>query len=76
MLCAAKHDPISLAWLAHARAHAGERDEPCGIVAKLEAELQSVNVPAYHLALAHTGLGHRDTAFGLLQRRAPNASLR
>ncbi len=56
-------DPISLAWLAHAKAIAGDRDEAGAIVAKIEAELPSVYVPAYHLALAHTGLGNRDAAF-------------
>jgi len=62
------YDPISLAWLAHAKALAGDRDEASAIVAKLEAESQSVYVPAYHLALAHTGLGNRDAAFRLLER--------
>ena len=61
-------DPISLAWLAHAKALAGDRDEASAIVAKLEAESQSVYVPAYHLALAHTGLGNRDAAFRLLEK--------
>jgi TolB-like protein/Tfp pilus assembly protein PilF len=61
-------DPISLAWLAHAKALAGDRDEASAIVAKLEAEPQSVYLPAYHLALAHTGLGNRDAAFRLLER--------
>jgi TolB-like protein/Tfp pilus assembly protein PilF len=61
-------EPISLAWLAHAKALAGDRDEAGGIVAKLEAELPSVYVPSYHLALAHTGLGNRDAAFRLLEK--------
>src|SRR5688572_4974928 len=61
-------DPISLAWLAHAKALAGDRDEASAIVAKLEAEPQSVYVPACHLALAHTGLGNRDAAFRLLEQ--------
>jgi len=61
-------DPISLAWLAHAKAHAGAREEASAIVAKLEAELHSVYVPGYHLALAHAGLGNRDAAFALLEQ--------
>ncbi len=61
-------DPISLAWLAHAKALAGNRDEAGAIVAKLAAELSTVYVPAYHLALAHTGLGNRDAAFALLEQ--------
>jgi hypothetical protein len=31
-------------------------------------ELPSVYVPAYHIALAHTGLGNRDAAFSLLEK--------
>jgi tetratricopeptide (TPR) repeat protein len=65
---AAGEDPISLAWLAHAKALCGARDEAGAIVAKLEAELETVYVPAYHLALAHTGLGNRDAAFALLEK--------
>jgi tetratricopeptide (TPR) repeat protein len=65
---AASEDPISLAWLAHAKALCGARDEAGAIAAKLEAELETVYVPAYHLALAHTGLGNRDAAFALLEK--------
>jgi TolB-like protein/Tfp pilus assembly protein PilF len=61
-------DLISLAWLAHAKALAGERDEAGAILAKLEAEAGSAYVPGYHLALAHTGLGNRDAAFALLSK--------
>src|SRR5688572_8304074 len=61
-------DPISLTWLAHAKALAGAREEASAIVAKLEAELRTVYVPGYHLALAHTGLGNRDAAFALLEK--------
>ena len=61
-------DPISLAWLAHAKALAGAREEAGAIVAGLEAASRSRYVPGYHLALAHVGLGHRDAAFGLLEK--------
>jgi TolB-like protein/tetratricopeptide (TPR) repeat protein len=61
-------DPISLAWLAHAKALLGARDEAGAILAKLEADLPRVYVPAYHLALAHTGLGNREVALSLLER--------
>ena len=61
-------DRIALAWLAHAKAIGGARDEAAAIVEKLEAESGNVYVPSYHLALAHTGLGNRDTAFRLLDR--------
>lgn len=61
-------DRISLAWLAHAKALAGERDEAHAIAAKLDADARTAYVPAYHLALAHTGLGNRDAAFALLEK--------
>jgi len=61
-------DAISLAWLAHAHALAGARDEARAIVAKLESSARAGYVPGYHLALAHTGLGNRDAAFALLEQ--------
>jgi TolB-like protein/Tfp pilus assembly protein PilF len=61
-------DRIALAWLAHARAVAGARDEAAAIVARLEAESGGLYVPYYHLALAHVGLGNRDSVFRLLDR--------
>ena len=63
-----EHDAISLSWLAHGKALAGAFDEARAIVAKLESNSRNVYVPAYHLALAHTGLGNRDAAFALLER--------
>ena len=61
-------DPISLAWLAHAKALAGARDEAGALVTQLESSARSHYVPGYHLALAHIGLGNRDAAFGLLEK--------
>ena len=60
-------DPVSLAWLANAKALAGAREEAGAIIAKLESE-PDVYVPGYHLALAHLGLGNRDAAFALLEK--------
>lgn len=65
---AAGDDAISLAWLAHAKALAGARDEAGAIVARLESDSSGMYVPGYHLALAHTGLGNRDAAIALLQK--------
>jgi len=61
---------IAFAWLAHAKAVAGSRREAEEIVARLDATAVSSYVPAYHLALAHTGLGNHDAAFALLGRAA------
>jgi len=61
-------DRISLAWLAHAQALGGSRDEAAALVSRLESVAESSYVSGYHLALAHTGLGNRDAAFDLLAR--------
>lgn len=59
-------DPISLAWLAHAKALAGAPEEAKAILAKLQSEAPNVYVPRYHLAIAQAGLGDRDAAFTML----------
>ena len=61
-------DDPSVAWLAHATALAGAREEAGALVTRLESSARSGYVPGYHLALAHVGLGHRDAAFGLLEK--------
>ena len=63
-------DYISLAWLAHAKALAGSRDEAGAIVSRLDSLADRSYVSGYHLALAHIGLGNRDKAFDLLARAA------
>ncbi|HXD17037.1 MAG TPA: winged helix-turn-helix domain-containing protein [Vicinamibacterales bacterium] len=59
-------DPVLLAWLAHAKAARGE----CGVARTILDALDRLRaqryVPAYHLALAHVGLGQHDEAFRLL----------
>jgi tetratricopeptide (TPR) repeat protein len=59
-------DPVLLAWLAHAKATRGE----CGVARTILEALDRLRaqrfVPAYHLALAHVGLGQEDEAFALL----------
>ena len=61
-------DPKSLAWLAHAKAIAGFGDEAVALVQKIEAMAHKGYVPAFHLALAHTGLGNQDVALALLEK--------
>ena len=64
----APDDPVVLAWLAHAKAMKGE----CGVASVLVQALERIRerrfVPAYHVALAHAGLGNHDTAFALLDQ--------
>src|SRR5882672_7665750 len=61
-------DPVLLAWLAHAKAVRGE----CGVARTILGALDHLHpqqfVPAYHLALAHVGLGEHDEAFRLLDQ--------
>jgi len=61
-------DPPTLAWLAHAMATAGRRNEATALVAKLDEIAANRYVPAYHLAIAHAGLGDCDRAFALLAK--------
>src|SRR5262249_15574214 len=59
----ASTDPVLLAWLTHAKAIRGD----CGVARTILAALDRLRperfVPAYHLALAHVGLGEVDEAF-------------
>jgi TolB-like protein/Flp pilus assembly protein TadD len=59
-------DPVLLAWLAHAKAVRGE----CGVARTIIDALGRLRaqrfVPAYHLALAHVGLGQTGEALALL----------
>jgi hypothetical protein len=59
----ASTDPVLLAWLAHAKATRGECGVAKTILAALDGMRQERYVPAYHLALAHVGLGDLDEAF-------------
>jgi TolB-like protein/Tfp pilus assembly protein PilF len=65
---AAPDDPVVLAWLAHAKAMKGE----CGVASVLVQALERIRgrrfVPAYHVALAHLGLGNHDEVFALLDQ--------
>jgi adenylate cyclase len=57
----APDDPISLAWLAHARGVADDVEGATVLLDRLRSS--SRYVPPYHLALAHAGLGDLDAAF-------------
>ena len=59
----ASTDSVLLAWLAHAKAICGECGVARTILAALDGMRQERFVPAYHLALAHVGLGDTDEAF-------------
>jgi Flp pilus assembly protein TadD len=61
-------NPVVLAWLAHGRAVTGDRDAAADLVARIGALARRRYVPAYHLALAHAGMGSHDAAFAALDR--------
>ena len=68
-------DPVLLAWLAHAKATRGE----CGVARTILDALDRLRskrfVPAYHLALAHVGLGQHDEVFRLLDEACEERDL-
>jgi serine/threonine-protein kinase len=57
-------EPLLLAWLVYARAAAGDHAAAAALLRQLEGR----PVPAYHLALAHAGIGDADAAFAALGR--------
>ena len=61
-------DPVLLAWLAHAKAVAGESDAARELLAKLARLRDKRFVPSYHVALAHVGLNDLDAAFAALEQ--------
>jgi TolB-like protein/Tfp pilus assembly protein PilF len=65
---ASPHDPIAIAWLAHAKAVAGDRNGALDRLAHWH-RLEGVRyLSPYHLAIACTGLGDTDQAFAALQK--------
>lgn len=61
-------DPVVLSWLAHAQGVTGAKEEARRVIAHVEGLEKMRHVPAYHLALAYTGLGNLEKAFSLLER--------
>jgi len=63
-LAVAPDDPITLAWLAHARAVTGDREGATALLQRLRGSSRYVS--PYHRAVAHAGLGDLDGAFAAL----------
>jgi TolB-like protein/Tfp pilus assembly protein PilF len=61
-------DPVLLAWLAHAKAVAGNRREAVALLSRLRGLERERYVPSYHLAMACVGLNSVDAAFEMLDR--------
>lgn len=63
-------DSVSTAWLAHAKAQSGARDEAEELIKQLETGAGHAYVPSYHLALVHAALGNREIALARLEKAA------
>jgi serine/threonine-protein kinase len=64
----ARHDPVYAASLSTARAMAGDATGAAELVAAVRRMGASRYVSRYHLALAHVGVGDRDSAFAALEQ--------
>jgi hypothetical protein len=61
-------DPVALAFLAHARALAGQRREAQALLDELLEMATRRYVSAYDIAVAYTGLDDHDAAIAWLER--------
>jgi serine/threonine-protein kinase len=61
-------DPTVLAYLAHAYARSGKREEAMKVVGHMHELAKQRYVPAYGFGLAYAGLGDKDQAFQWLER--------
>jgi serine/threonine-protein kinase len=72
-LSATGGDPALMAELSYARAVAGNRDGAEDLFSRLRRLQGARQVPAYHVALAHVGLGDQESAFGALDQATIDA---
>jgi len=61
-------DPYVLAFMSHAYAVSGKRDEAVKALGQMNESAKQRYVPAYGFAVAHAGLGEKDQAFQWLER--------
>jgi serine/threonine-protein kinase len=61
-------DPYVLAFLAHALAASGKRDEAVKVLGQMNELAKQRYVPAYGFGVAYAGLGEKDQAFQWLER--------
>ena len=67
-LTIAEDDPVALAWLAHAKAAAGQPAAASTLAARLRDYDGTYVVSAYHAAIAQLGAGDPDAALSSLER--------
>jgi TolB-like protein/Tfp pilus assembly protein PilF len=65
---ALERNPKYLAWLGHAYAASGRRDDALQVLSELKATSNQRYVPSYDVALVYAGLGDEDQAIGWLNR--------
>lgn len=70
---AATREPVTTAWLAHAKAVTGDRAGATDLLATLRRLDRRRYLPPYHLALVHVGLGDADRAFAALEQATVDA---
>ena len=63
-----RNDPVTISWLAHAKAGTGDRPGARALLAALQGLDGSRYLPHYHLASAYAGLGEVDAAFVALEQ--------
>jgi predicted Zn-dependent protease len=61
-------DPVTLAWLVHARAAAGDAAGAAAAAARVRAHTGPRPLSAYHLAIAELGDGNPGAAIAALER--------
>jgi len=64
----ARHDPLLVASLVHARSVVGDRAAAEELLGALRQLARTRYLPPYYLALAHVGLGDADAAFAALEQ--------
>ncbi|MBI2187569.1 MAG: winged helix-turn-helix domain-containing protein [Acidobacteria bacterium] len=64
----ARHDPLLVASLVHARSVVGDRAAAADLLGALRQLARTRYLPPYYLALAHVGLGDADAAFAALEQ--------
>jgi TolB-like protein/Tfp pilus assembly protein PilF len=63
-------EAVTLAWLAYMVGIRGDKVRATALLQELRQVAESHYVSAYHLALAHVGIGHMDDALSLLKTAA------
>jgi serine/threonine-protein kinase len=69
-------DPLTIAFLGHVLARAGQREEATRVLADLLARQERTGAGAFEVAIVYAGLGELDEAFAWLDRSVDDYSLK